>query len=131
MFQNLRIRNKLLLSYSVVFILSMSLGCALIYLIVRNNIEKNIESQLENTTTTILNLVKTYAAVSIKNHLRAVAEQNLEIIQYYYSQFENGELTEKSARKLANSVLLSQTIGDSGYICFVISRGTVVVHPRR
>ncbi len=131
MFKNLRIHNKLLLSYSVVFILSMSMGCTLIYLIVRNDIENNIESRLENNTTTILNLVKTSAAVSIKNHLRAVAEKNYEIIKYYYNQFETGALTEASAKRLANGVLLSQTIGDSGYIYCLDSLGTVVVHPQK
>ncbi len=130
MFKNLRIRNKLLLSYSFVFILSMSLGCTLIFSIVRNNIEKNIESELKNTTTTILNLVETSATVSIKNYLRAVAEKNHEIISNYYEQFSRGELSKETAQKFAKEILLSQTIGESGYIYCLNSEGTVVVHPQ-
>ncbi len=128
--RSLRIRHKLLLSYSFVFILSMSLGFALIYSIVRKSIEANIESELKNTTTTILNLVKTSAAVSIKNYLRAIAEKNIEIAKFYYTQYEKGALSEKEARTLAAKVLLSQTIGESGYIYCLNSKGDVVVHPQ-
>ena len=109
----------------------MSLGFALLYSIVRKNIETNIESELQNTTTTLLNLVKTSAAVSIKNYLRAIAEKNAEIVNFYYDQYRSGKLTEKEAKALAASVLLSQTIGESGYIYCLDSHGKVVVHPRR
>lgn len=127
---SLRIRHKLLLSYSLVFLISMSLGFSLLYSIVRKNIEASIESELKNTTTTILNLVKTSAAVSIKNYLRAIAEKNVEIVSFYFDQYKKGYLSEKAAREMAANVLLSQTIGDSGYIYCLDSHGNVVVHPQ-
>ncbi len=130
MFTHLQIRNKLLLSYSMVFILSMSLGCALIYTIVRNNIANTIEHELKNTTTAILNLVETSAAVSIKNYLRSAAEKNFDIITYYHNQFLSGALPEKTAQKRATDILLSQQIGKSGYIYCLDSDGTVVIHPQ-
>jgi PAS domain S-box-containing protein len=129
--KSLRIRHKLLLSYSLVFILSMSFGFATLYSIVRKNIEQNIESELKNTTTTILNLVKTSAAVSIKNYLRAIAEKNIEIVSFYYEQHRTGKLSEKEAKEMATNILLSQTIGDSGYIYCLDSNGIVVVHPQK
>ena len=129
-FHSLHIRHKLLFSYSLVIIVTMSLGFALLYSIVRKNIETNIESELQNTTTTLLNLVKTSAAVSIKNYLRAIAEKNAEIVNFYYDQYRSGKLTEKEAKALAASVLLSQTIGESGYIYCLDSHGKVVVHPQ-
>ena len=129
-FSSLRIRHKLLLSYSLVFVISMSLGFAVLYSIVRKNIEANIESELKNTTTTILNLVKTSAAVSIKNYLRAIAEKNVEIVRYYFTQYNEGKLTEDAAKEMAAGALLSQTIGESGYIYCLDSHGKVVVHPQ-
>ena len=111
LFHSLRIRHKLLLSYSLVFVISMSLGFAVLYSIVRKNIEANIESELKNTTTTILNLVKTSAAVSIKNYLRAIAEKNVEIVRYYFDQYKEGKLTENAAKEMAASVLLIKAIG--------------------
>ncbi|MDR3630955.1 MAG: cache domain-containing protein [Desulfocapsaceae bacterium] len=129
-FRSLQIRHKLLFSYSLVFVIAMSLGFAALYSIVRKNIVANIESELQNTTTSILNLVKASATVSIKNYLRGIAEKDAEIVSFYYDQYRSGKLTEKEAKKLASSVLLSQTIGDSGYIYCLDSSGKVVVHPR-
>ena len=74
MLDKIRIRHKLLISYSIVLILSISIGSSFIYMVVRDKITASLESELQNTTTAILNMVKTAAAVSIKNHLRAVAE---------------------------------------------------------
>ena len=79
-FRDLRIQHKLLAGYSAVFILCIVMGSLVVYSVVRQTLETNIESELKNTTTTILNMVRTSAATSIKNHLRAVAEKNLDII---------------------------------------------------
>lgn len=131
MLRDLQIRNKLLFSYSAVFILSMTIGCALLYSIVRKTIETSIQNELKNTTMTIFDLVDTSATVSIKNYLRAVAEQNNDILTYYYHQFTSGAMSEHEAKKVAGEVLLSQTIGENGYIYCLDSAGTVVVHPKR
>lgn len=130
MYRNLNIRYKLLVGYSIVFILSISLGSAFIYNFVRKNIHANIESELKNSTTAILNMVKTSAAVSIKNHLRAVAEKNLEIVGYFHDQYQKGILSEHSAKEQASKIMLSQTIGESGYIYCIDSTGKIVVHPQ-
>jgi PAS domain S-box-containing protein len=129
-FSNLRIRNKLLISYSAVFFLSLTVGNTIIYHFVRRNIESNIESELQNTTTAILNMVKTAADVSIKNHLRAVAEKNKDIVKYFYAQYVDGHLSEAEARARAGQVLLSQRIGKTGYIYCLDSEGNIVIHPR-
>lgn len=129
MFKQIRIRHKLVLSYSIVLVVSIFLGSSFIYFFVRDKLAAGLESELNNTTT-ILNMVKTAAAVSIKNHLRAVAEKNLEIIRYFYDQSQKGALTPAAAQAMAANILLSQTIGDSGYIYCIDSRGNVTVHPQ-
>jgi PAS domain S-box-containing protein len=129
MFKNLPIRYKLLLYYSLLFTVSLSLGSAFIYIIVQKTITKNIESELEHTTQAILNMVKTAADVSIKNHLRAIAEQNLETAQYYFDQYESGLISEERAQHITEKMYLNQTIGNSGYIYCVDSAGVVLIHP--
>jgi len=129
MFATKRIRNKLLLYYSLVFALSLFVGFGTIYVVVRDTIESNIESELHNTTTAIYNLVRTSATVSIKNYLRGVAEKNLEILSFIYSREQEGLLTAEEAKKEAARILLSQTIGKSGYIYCLDGSGVVVVHP--
>jgi PAS domain S-box-containing protein len=101
-----------------------------VYTVVRRTLEQNIESELKNTTTTILNMVRTSAATSIKNHLRAVAEKNREIVAYFHQQALDGVLTPETARQRAREVLLSQTIGKTGYIYCVDSDGIMDVHPK-
>ncbi|GAB4257606.1 MAG: hypothetical protein Kow0092_04620 [Deferrisomatales bacterium] len=130
-FRNLPIRYKLLLTYSAVFIGSLALGGVITYSMVRKTIESNIESELKNSTSAIYNMVKTSVAVSIKNHLRAVAEKNREIVAHFYRRYRDGRLTEEEAKDRAAEVLLSQTIGKTGYIYCLNSDGVVVLHPKR
>ncbi len=129
-FRDLRIRHKLLAGYSVVFILCLALGSMVVYSVVRHTLEHNIASELQNTTTTILNMVRTSAATSIKNYLRALAEKNREIVDHFYQQALDGTLTEDEARQRAREILLSQTIGKTGYIYCLVSDGYMDVHPK-
>ena len=57
-FANLRIRYKLLVSYSAVIVLSLTIGSLIIFFFVKETIQANIESELKNTTQTILNMVQ-------------------------------------------------------------------------
>jgi len=127
---SLQIRYKFLISFALIFFLSMFLCNLFIYVYVRNNIEHRIESELTNTTAMIYNMVNTSVNVAIKNHLRAVAEKNLDILTDLYQRIPAGTLSLEDARKRATDVILSQTIGTSGYLYCLDSHGDVVVHPR-
>ncbi len=129
MFSGTRIRHKLLIYYSLLFTLSLLIGFGTIYFVTRDTIQSNIESELQNTTTQIYNLVRTSATVSIKNYLRGVAEKNLEILSAIQAQEQQGRLSGEEARRRATEILLSQTIGESGYIYCLDGNGIVVVHP--
>lgn len=134
-FYNLRIRSKLLLIFTTIFVLSVSTGSAILYVLIRKTVETNIERELQNANSTILEIVNTAANISIKNHLRAVAEKNLDIAFHFYSLFKKGLLSEQDAKKQAGKIMLSQKIGKTGYI-FVwdISRAPksipLAVHPK-
>ncbi len=130
MFSNMRIRHKLLLSYSLLFFLALLLAFSVVYTILRDAITANIENELQNSSTAIYNLVKTAAAVSTKNYLRAVAEKNHEIVLANYNEFVRGEISEQEAKNRASRLLLSQSIGQSGYIYCLDSNGIVTVHPQ-
>jgi len=128
-FRNLHIRSKLLGGYTLIFILATILCDGVIYYTVRSTIEANIESELTNSTATILNMVQTAAGTSIKNHLRAVAEKNKEIIEHIYKDYQNGLFSEEEAKDRARNILFSQTIGKTGYIFCANSQGIAVEHP--
>ncbi len=130
MFPNMRIRLKLLFSYSLLFFLALVVAFTTVYTILRNAITTNIEGELQNTTTAIYNLVKASAAVSTKNYLRAVAEKNHEIVRASYNEFIRGEISEQEAKNRASRLMLSQSIGQSGYLYCLDSNGIVTVHPQ-
>ncbi|MGM0654312.1 MAG: cache domain-containing protein [Thermodesulfobacteriota bacterium] len=127
---SLQIRYKFLISFALIFFLSMALCNLFIYVYVRNNIEDRIESELTNTTAMIYNMVNTSVNVAIKNHLRAVAEKNLDILTDLYQRSLAGTISREEARKRAAEVILSQSIGSSGYLYCLDSHGDVTVHPR-
>lgn len=129
--KNFRIRYKLLFIYSFTFLVIMSLSSLIIYSIVKRNVEKNIESELKNSTSAILNTVKTAVSVSIKNHLRAAAEKNHEIIQRLYDLQASGKITLEEAKERAADIILCQKIGITGYICILDGTGRVLKHPKK
>ena len=67
------IRYKLFFCYFGGFVLAIAIGGLVIYTFMRKTIETNIENELKISTTTILNMVKTSATVSVKNYLGAIA----------------------------------------------------------
>lgn len=128
--QNLPIRYKFLIVFIGVFTLTLSLASFVTYTLVRITIEKNIESELANTNTSLVNIVGNAANGSIRNYLRAIAEKNLDIVRYAYNQYEEGRLTERQAKELSTGMLLCQAIGKTGYIYVLNSRGVLDVHPK-
>lgn len=126
---NLGIRYKLLIGYASAFLIFFVIGGLIVYPIMHHAIRNNIENELNNTTKSILGMVKTATDVSIKNYLRAVAEKNLDIVEHFHESYQRGELSEEEAKQQASAILLSQRIGDTGYIYCLDSKGIIKVHP--
>ncbi len=129
--KNFPIRYKLLIIYSSCFVVIMSLSSLIIYSIVKQDVEANIESELKNSTSAIHNTIKTAVSVSIKNRLRGVAEKNYEIIQRLYDLSEQGRMSSREAMDSAADIILHQSIGISGYICILDGQGSIVKHPKK
>ena len=130
MLKSMKLRYKLILTYSLVFIVSISLGSLFIYYFVQRTLKQNIELSLNNTTMIIANMLKTNISSSMKNYLRAVAEKNLELANFYYEKQQNSLLSEQEAKEKVAEILLNQKIGNSGYVYCLNSKGLVLVHPR-
>ncbi len=130
-FRNLSIRTKLVYGYSFILILMVLLGSTITLTIIFNAIKANIDDHLNNSNRMILNMVKTVTTTSIRSHLRAISEKNLDTTWYFYNQYKQGLLTENEAKKLAENVLLSQKIGKTGYIYCIDSNGIIQVHPKK
>ena len=129
-FYDLPIRYKMLVGHISILIAAAVFGSVILYGIVSRTIRTRIESELNNATATIANMVQISAEVSIRNSLRAIAEKNREIAWHFWRQFQSGHLSRTAAIDQLRGVLSDQVIGKTGYIYCVDSRGTAVVHPK-
>lgn len=129
-FRDLPLRSKLLIGYSGILIFIALMGGTAMYFLVQRTVTANIESELANTTTNILNMVQTTAQASIRNRLRAIASTNKSIAEFFYAEFTAGRMTEADAKSSTEAALKSQTIGATGYIYCLNSQGVLVMHPK-
>ena len=128
-FKNLPIRLKLFFPYALVFTLILGLTFSLLFFKIRADLETKIINDLHASTRTIATLVETLVQVSVKNHLRGISEKNQEMVTGIYQDYEDGLSSEADARFRASRLLLSQSVGDKGYIYCINSRGVNIIHP--
>lgn len=128
------IRTKITLTF-----LSLIVGTIIVSgYVFYNNSQKSIvrsgQKMLESTNRHIEDLVATIAQSSIQNYLRGIAEKNIDIISYYYKEYKSGKTSKAEAFNKIRNSLLSQKIGNTGYIyVWDISNAPkslpVVIHP--
>nr|NJM01826.1 hypothetical protein [Desulfobacula sp.] len=97
MFYKLKFRNRLFLTFLMVFIPLVLLGSAFVYVQVKQILQAGIEKELQDSTDALTNLIQTSAAVSIKTRLHGIAEKNRDIAQYFYNRYSSGSLTREEA----------------------------------
>lgn len=85
---------------------------------------------LQILTDSTYNLIDSAVNASIRNNLRAIAEANKNIMEMYYNRYKAGKITENEAKEAVERILLSQTVGESGYIYVVDSHGVLKIHPQ-
>ena len=129
MLRRLSIRFKLFFIYSLVSTAVFSCGFTMYYIHVKNHLEQQIETALRFSNQSITGLIETAGTVSIKIHLRAVAEKKLGTIEHIYQDFQRKLISEQEAKQQAQALLLDQKIGRTGYIYVIDSTGEVKIHP--
>lgn len=129
--RDLSIKYKLFFIYASAIMIVLSLTSLILYFAEKKIIEKNIENDLHNSTQILLEMVKSSVSSSIRSNLRGIAEKNLDIVKYLDSRHKNGSITLENAQNMASEILLSQTIGKTGYIYVINSKGELQVHPSR
>ncbi|HQO01311.1 MAG TPA: methyl-accepting chemotaxis protein [Spirochaetota bacterium] len=125
--------RKLLVSFSILFFLIISLLGTAIYISTEKYIRQKYELELKNTTQLIHNMTKNSINTSIKSYLRGLSEQNRALMNYYYSLFRQGKLSYGEAYGRVEAIFLDTAygkIGDTGYIAGVTREGILKIHPR-
>ncbi|MEZ4524740.1 MAG: methyl-accepting chemotaxis protein [Desulfobacterales bacterium] len=143
-FRDFPVRIKFLTLYSLLFTFALGGGTLTIWHYVKKTVERNTENELENVTRTIRNMVEATASASIQNHLKSIAEANRNMVETLYMKIfdrslsggsayrlmEEMILSEDSARRLIEDMLRRQTIGKTGYVYCLNSKGVLEIHPK-
>lgn len=129
-FQRRPIRQKLFITYAVAFMLLLCIGGLVTDILMRRSLESGMESELRNSTQSLLNLMEISLNGSIRNYLRGIADQDLRLVADLEARARRGEMSMDEAKARARAALLSQRIGKTGYTCVLDSGGTMRIHPK-
>jgi len=127
---NMSLYYKLVLGLALVQALVMTGTAIFIHHTAQTYLRSRIEQQLQNATRGLENTVRAAVTASVKNYLRAVAEDNLAIISYLSSQTPDTPAGRAQAESRARELLRAQKIGKEGYLYVLSGNGTVRAHPR-
>lgn len=128
----MKLRDKLLYTNVSVVLIILLLGGGVLYYFTSKITEKNIRSELNHTVNLIFDSVQSSIQVSIRHHLRTIAEQNKKVFQIQYKKVLKGKLAYKQAYAEIRNLLRQKEkirIGNSGYLFTTDLNGRVRIHP--
>lgn len=103
------------------------------YLIIKSSIEKQAYKEIQNITISAYNTTINLLDNSVHSYLRAVTEKNKDIMYFYYNQYLQKKISKKEAVSRIEKLLLSQKIGETGYMVATKQKKDkkiyLVVHP--
>lgn len=123
------LRKKIFIGTAATVSMVLTATGLILYIFLSGYIKSDIQTRLSDGNAAITNLIHTSVTTAIRNHLRAVAEKNKEIVGHFYQQAQQGLLSEAEAKAKAAEVLSSQTIGKTGYIFCLDGNHVMQVHP--
>lgn len=129
----LSFKQKLLLGISLSIFVVLGVGGAVATWLIQDRLQEQARQQMDVTGQGIEAMVRSLVVSSIKNYLKGISESNLAYVEHVYGRFKAGAISEKQAMALAESYMLKQKIGRSGYVTAVdVSDGHIrlAVHPK-
>jgi methyl-accepting chemotaxis protein len=129
----MKIRSKILVANNLSFALIVAVLGWITYSQVRTLLTQNVFNELEQTSERIVDMIESSSEISIKTHLRTIAEKNRALVKMQYDNFVSGIVSEDEAYQAARKNLLDPEygrIGDTGYLAGVNTAGVLVIHPK-
>lgn len=130
-----KLRYKILAGSIVMFASILLLNNMIIQCIVKKSISQTLEKQLHLLTDDAVSMIRIGIDSTIRNYLRGIAEKNKDLVNFYYQQVQQGNLSEEQAKEQIAPLLLAQKIGATGYL-FVLDIANVPaeiivrIHPK-
>lgn len=132
--KNLRLsfKYKLLLGITLSILIVFGTGGVVANWLIQDRLLDQARQQMEVTGQGIHAMVRSLVVTAAKNYLKGLSETNLRYVEHAYARFKAGEISERQAKDQAESFMLKQKIGSSGYVTAVdVSNGGIklAVHP--
>jgi methyl-accepting chemotaxis protein len=116
----MKIKQKMLLGFGGLSFLILTAMGLFLYFFTRDQIARDTDLEFKKNVELLYEDINTYVNASIRNHLRAIAQKNTDIARHFYSLYQQGKLSEQEAKERFSQVLLSQKVGETGYL-FVLN----------
>jgi diguanylate cyclase (GGDEF)-like protein/PAS domain S-box-containing protein len=123
------IREKLLISFTGLFIIVLLITLMIISLVFYREREVDLERELENVTHITLEIVLRQIRLIAKNQLREDARTALSVIDFLYQQGKVNGLSDEEIHQQAIDYLSQIRIGETGYLYVLDSFGDLQFHP--
>lgn len=130
-FKNLKIQNKLILLSSTISLTIMLITGTVVSNFLVINAKEDMQRQMKNLSQILVTQTNSYIEAIIQNYLRGISKNSVDTINYYYKLVKAGKMSEKEAKNRVKDILLSVTIGKTGYIYCLDSEGIIRVHPNK
>lgn len=127
------LNRKIQFLFAAVFILAVIGLQAGMFTMMYKEIEAQYMNQLEQTTSMITGIVRTYVDSSVRNYLIGRSESVRRMVAYQYQRYVDGKVSEAEAYAAAGEMMLDADfgkIGKTGYIAGVNGKGVLAIHPR-
>lgn len=115
--------------FFIVAVFASIANALVVHFLIEDTIGKAIVRDMSNSIHVIPKMIQSSLEASIKNHLKTIAEKNIEILYSIHNKTLTGSMDETQAGELAKEILLSQQIGQTGYIYAIDSKGVIRIHP--
>ena len=137
MYKNVKLSTKIMTTAIGCMVIPIFITLAIIQLRatgmkqdIHSVVQKTSESELENIAKGVYETLNESVNAAIRLDCQTTALNAMEGVKFFYDQSEEGKISEKEAKQMAARYLLSQKIGESGYIYVLSKQGTILVHPK-
>jgi len=125
--------SKISLFTNIPFILVIVLMGIITMFKLEQDLSHQASANRQNIVNLSAELVRNEVNGAVKNYLKAIAEKNRELMNFWYQKSQRGEITASQAMKTVREIMLDPEygrIGTTGYLAGVTSRGILAIHPR-
>lgn len=129
--KNIKINQKLIIMSSLISLIVMLVTSSSISQVLVLSSQEDMKRQMDNLSKLIVNQTNGYIESTIHNYLKGNAQNNFDIVSYYYNMAQSGKLNEKDAKEQVTKLLLASKIGKTGYVYSLNSQGIITVHPNK